>query len=170
MELARAKVATLNAEFATLAGLLHALPLGYQRDLQDDKRPLLNGAQVLVDTVDLAAAVVASTTFNVDEMAAAAEDPGLLAADWAEELVGAGVPFREAYGIIGRLMKEASASEVDPRSIRESELTKLHPALPAALAAVPDAAAAIDRKATAGSPARAALAAQIAAAESLLGS
>jgi len=169
MELARAKVATLNAELATLVGLMHGLPLGYQRDLQDDKRPLLNGPQVLIDTLEICAAVVSSTTFHADAMAAACEDPGLLAADWAEELVAAGVPFRDAYGVIGNLMKQSSESGVDPRAMDKAELTALHPSLPAALAAVPDAAAAIDRKATAGSPAREPLAEQLALAEDLLG-
>jgi len=169
MELARAKVATLNAEFATLAGLLHGLPLGYQRDLQDDKRPLLNGAQILIDTLDIATAVVGTTAFKADRMEAAANDPGLLAADWAEELVAADVPFRDAYGVIGRLMKQASEAGVDPRSMKEADLAALHAALPAAVAAVPNAAAAIDRKVTSGSPGRAALNEQLAAAESLLG-
>jgi argininosuccinate lyase len=168
MELARAKVATLNAELATLAGLLHGLPLGYQRDLQDDKRPLLNGAAVLIDTLDIAAAVIATTEFKADRMAAAADDPGLLAADWAEELVGASVPFREAYVVIGRLMKQATEAGVDPRAMDEAALAELHEHLPAAVAAVPDATAAIDRKATAGSPARVPLAEQMAAAEALL--
>jgi argininosuccinate lyase len=169
MELARAKVATLSAELTTLIGITHALPLGYQRDLQDDKRPLLNGAEVLISTLDLMAGVIATTEFNVDAMAAAADDPGLLAADWAEELVQGGVPFRDAYGVIGGLMREASETGTDPRSLPEANLAALHPALPAAIAAVPDAAAAIDRKATSGSPGRIALAEQIAAVEALLG-
>jgi argininosuccinate lyase len=168
MELARAKVATAQAEFVTLTTLMHGLPLGYQRDLQDDKRPLINGAEVLVTTLELLADVVATTTFKVENMAAAAGDPGLLAADWAEELVASGVPFRDAYGVIGGLMKQASESGTDPRSLSAAELAALHPALPDALAAVPDAAAAIDRKATSGSPERSALDAQIAAAASSL--
>lgn len=168
MELARAKVARLSGELSTLVGLMHGLPLGYQRDLQDDKRPLLDGASVLISTLDLMAAVVATTEFKADSMAAAADDPGLLAADWAEELVGTGVPFRDAYGVIGRLMKQASEIGIDPRDMGEADLTTLHPALPAAIAAVPDAAAAIDRKATSGSPGREPLAEQIAAAGKLL--
>jgi argininosuccinate lyase len=168
MELARAKVATVQAELVTLVTVMHGLPLGYQRDLQDDKRPLINGARVLVDTLEIIAAVVATTRFKPESMAAAASDPGLLAADWAEELVGAGVPFREAYGVVGRLMKRASVDGIDPGSIPAAELERLHPALPAAIAAVPDATAAIDRKVTSGSPGRIALAEQLAAAEALL--
>lgn len=168
VELARAKVTTLSAELATLIGITHGLPLGYHRDLQDDKRPLLTGAEVLISTLDVMAAVVTSTKFNVDNMAAACSDPGLLAADWAEELVQAGVPFRHAYGVIGRLMKQASETNTDPRTLAEKDLAALHPALPAAIAAVPDANAAVERKATSGSPAAAPLAAQISAAKALL--
>ena len=168
MELARAKVATLLGEFTTLTTVMHGLPLGYQRDLQDDKRPLLNGANVLISTLELLAAVVSTAEFKAESMAAAGADPGLLAADWAEELVGAGVPFRDAYGVIGRLMREASEAGVDPREMQEAALVEMHPALPAALAAVPDAAAAVARKATSGSPGTQALAEQIAAAEGAL--
>jgi argininosuccinate lyase len=168
LELARAKVASLSADFGLLVTVLHGLPLGYQRDLQEDKGPLLRAPAVLVSTLELLAAVVASAEFKVESMAAACADPGLLAADWAEELVVAGVPFRDAYGVVGRLMREASEAGVDPRSMSETELAVLHPALPAAIAAVPDATAAIARKATSGSPGGAALVEQLAAAESLL--
>ena len=168
LELARGKVATLNAEFSTLAGLLHGLPLGYQRDLQDDKRPLLNGTDVLISTLDLLAAVVASTRFNAGKMAAACNDPGLLATDWAEELVVAGVPFRESYGIVGRLMREAGERGIDPRDLDDAELSSHHPALPAAIAAVPHAAAAVARKSTSGSPGSRPLKEQLLRAEAAL--
>ena len=168
MELARAKVATLAGEFSTLVTIMHGLPLGYQRDLQDDKRPLTNGPEVLISTLDLLAAVIGTTVFKVDGMAAACDDPGLLATDWAEELVATGVPFRDAYGVIGRLMRGAAAQGVDPRAMGDAALAEMHPSLPTALAAVPDAAAAIDRKATAGSPGPEPLAEQLAAAEALM--
>jgi argininosuccinate lyase len=112
--------------------------------------------------------VVATTEFKVDNMAAAASDPGLLAADWAEELVGSGIPFRDAYGVIGQLMMQTSEAGIDPRSMSEEALAELHPALPAAVAAVPDADAAIDRKATSGSPGAVALAEQLTQADAAL--
>ena len=169
LELARAKVASLSADFGLLVTVLHGLPLGYQRDLQEDKGPLLRAPAILVSTLELLAAVVATAEFKVESMASACADPGLLAADWAEELVVAGVPFRDAYGVIGRLMRAASEAGIDPRSLPEPELAALHPALPAAIAAVPDAAAAVARKTTSGSPGGAPLTAQLAAAEALLG-
>jgi len=168
MELVRAKVATLAGEFSTLVTVMHGLPLGYQRDLQDDKGPLINGPDVLVSTLGLLAEVIATTEFKVDSMAAACDDPGLLAADWAEELVAAGVPFRDAFGVIGRLMRHADEESIDPRQMSETDLATMHPSLPAALAAVPDAAAAVDRKTTSGSPAPRPLAEQLAAAEALM--
>ena len=170
MELVRAKVATLAGEFSTLVTVMHGLPLGYQRDLQDDKGPLINGPDVLVSTLGLLAKVVATTEFKVDNMAAACDDPGLLAADWAEELVQAGVPFRDAYGVIGRLMRHAGEENIDPRQMRATDLATMHPSLPAVLAAVPDAAAAVDRKTTSGSPGPRPLAAQLAAAEASMAS
>ena len=108
--------------------------------------------------------MIATTEFKVDSMAAACDDPGLLAADWAEELVAAGVPFRDAFGVIGRLMRHAGEESIDPRQMSETDLATMHPSLPA----VPDAAAAVDRKTTSGSPAPRPLAEQLAAAEALM--
>jgi hypothetical protein len=65
-------------------------------------------------------------------------------------------------------MRHAGEESIDPRQMSEPDLAAMHPALPAVLAAVPDAAAAVDRKATSGSPGPAALAEQLAAAEALV--
>ena len=170
LELVRAKVASLAANFSTLASVLHAMPLGYQRDLQEDKRPLLHAADELLSMLALLQPIVRETRFNTERMAAAASDPGLLATDWAEELVIAGVPFRQAHGVIGELMKQASDADIDPRSLSQAELSALHPSLPDAIAKVPDATVSMARKVTVGSTGPGALAHQLAAAEALLAS
>ncbi len=168
LELVRAKVASLAANFSTLASVLHAMPLGYQRDLQEDKRPLLHAADELLSMLALLQPIVRDVEFATQSMKGAASDPGLLATDWAEELVVAGVPFREAYGVIGELMKHASDSGIDPRTLSPDELATLHPSLPDAIARVPNATASIARKVTAGSTGPAALARQMADADACL--
>ena len=168
LELVRGRAATVGADLSALLGVLHGLPLGYQRDLQEDKRPMLHAASVLLTTLRLLTPIIAGVRFHTDRMEDAASDPALLATDWAEELVQAGVPFREAYGAVGRLMRRSSGTGEDPRNLPEQQLIEAHPALPEALAAVPDARAAVARKVTQGSTGPDALAVQLADAEALL--
>jgi argininosuccinate lyase len=104
-ELARAKAARVVGAFVTVSGALHGLPLGYQRDLQEDKEPAFDAA----DTIELvlAAAIGAVDTLRFDRAALrrAACDPDLYATDVAEAMVRSGVPFREAHRRTGELLR-----------------------------------------------------------------
>jgi argininosuccinate lyase len=106
-ELARAKTGRLIGNLTGLLATLKGLPLAYNRDLQEDKEPLFDS----FDTVDLALEAVrgllASSTFVVDAMRAAADAPTVAATDLAEWLVERGVPFREAHAVVGALVRES---------------------------------------------------------------
>jgi argininosuccinate lyase len=104
-ELARAKAARIVGAFVTVSGALHGLPLGYQRDLQEDKEPAFDAADTL--ELVLAAAIGALDTlrFDRDTMRRAASAPDLYATDVAEALVRAGVPFRDAHRRTGELLR-----------------------------------------------------------------
>lgn len=167
LELVRGKAAAARGDLVTMLGLLHALPLGYHRDYQEDKGPMLRGAANLLSVLEILPPLVSGLEFDVDRMAAAASDPGLLATDWAEELVTRGVPFRRAHGAVGELMRLAAEEGTDPRKLEHQRLESIHPELPEALAAVPDAAAAVARKSTSGSTGEAALRQQLARAEAV---
>jgi argininosuccinate lyase len=105
-ELARAKAARITGDFVAIASLLQGLPLGYHRDLQEDKEPLFDA----VDTLELAlpaiAGAVATVRFDTEAMRTACADDGLYATDLAEALVKAGVPFREAHRRTGELLRD----------------------------------------------------------------
>jgi argininosuccinate lyase len=104
--------------------MLKALPLAYNRDLQEDKEPLFDA----VDQVKLALAamsgLLATVRFERKRMQAAADSPFLAATDLAEWLVGRGTPFREAHALVGGLVRDSLARNVDLR-----ELVAAHPAL-----------------------------------------
>ncbi len=106
-ELARGKAGRLIGNLTGLLATLKGLPLAYNRDLQEDKEPLFDS----FDTVDLALDAVrgmlASSTFVVDVMQAAADSPTVAATDMAEWLVARGVPFREAHAVVGALVRES---------------------------------------------------------------
>src|SRR5258708_17741581 len=106
-ELLRAKAPRIVAHLTALHGVLHALPLTYNKDMQEDKEHLFD----TVDTLDLclaaAAGMIRGARFNRDRMSAAASDDLLPATDVAHHLVKRGVPFRECHGIVAGLVRVA---------------------------------------------------------------
>jgi argininosuccinate lyase len=106
-ELLRAKSARVVADYGALAGILHALPLTYSKDLQEDKEPLFDAVDTLETCLDATEGMLAGISFNRERLAAASEDEMLAATEVADLLVRKGVPFREAHGIVGGLVREA---------------------------------------------------------------
>jgi argininosuccinate lyase len=127
-ELLRAKAPRIASGFGTLLGVLHGLPLAYSKDLQEDKEALFDAADSLELCLGAARTMLAGITFNRERLAAAASDEFLAATDVADLLVRRGMPFREAHGVVGGLVREALASgralsELTPEELREhSEL------------------------------------------------
>ena len=105
VELARAKAARLAGDFVAVTALLQGLPLGYHRDLQEDKEPAFDAADTLELVLPALTGAVATIRFDADAMRAACSIDGLYATDLAEALVIAGVPFREAHRRTGALLK-----------------------------------------------------------------
>ncbi len=104
-ELARGKVARVAGDFVSLTALLQGLPVGYHRDLQEDKEPAFDAADTLELVLPALTGAVATIRFDVDAMRAACAAEGLYATDLAEALVRDGVPFREAHRRTGELLK-----------------------------------------------------------------
>jgi argininosuccinate lyase len=106
-ELLRAKAPRAVAHLTGLHGVLHALPLTYNKDMQEDKEHLFDA----VDTLDLCLAaargMVAGARFDRERMAAAASDELIAATDLADWLVKRGTPFREAHGVVAGLVRQA---------------------------------------------------------------
>ena len=118
-ELLRGKAPRVAASFSTLIGVLHALPLAYAKDLQEDKEALFDAVDTIETCLEAAERMLAGMTFNRERLAAAAADEMLAATDVADLLVRRGMPFREAHGVIGGLVRKAVESG---RSL--SELTR----------------------------------------------
>ena len=106
-ELLRAKSSRVLADYAALAGMLHALPLTYSKDLQEDKEPLFDAVDTLELSLAAAEGMLAGITFDRERLAAASEDEMLAATEIADLLVRKGIPFREAHGIVGGLVRDA---------------------------------------------------------------
>ena len=113
LELIRAKTAGVYGSLMAMLTILKAQPSGYNRDLQEDKVHIFSAADTVGASLDMAAAVVSHTKFDTKKISAGLEEGFLDATALAEYLVGKGVAFREAHGIVGSLV--ASCEETNKK-------------------------------------------------------
>src|SRR5439155_18730327 len=106
-ELLRAKAPRIVAHLAALHGVLHGLPLAYNKDLQEDKGHLFDAVDTLEATLAAATGMIAGARFRRERMSEAASDELIAATDLADLLVRLGVPFREAHGRVAGLVRAA---------------------------------------------------------------
>ena len=106
-ELLRAKAPRVVGHLAALHGVMHALPLTYNKDMQEDKEHLFDAVDTLELSLAAAAGMVAGASFRAERMAGAASDELIAATDIADLLVRRGVSFRESHGIVAGLVREA---------------------------------------------------------------
>jgi argininosuccinate lyase len=106
-ELLRAKAPRVLARLVAMHGTLHALPLTYNKDMQEDKENLFDAADTLELTLRAARGMVEGARFSRERMRAAAADEQLGATDVADMLVRHGLPFREAHGVVAGLVRTA---------------------------------------------------------------
>ncbi|HYA11228.1 MAG TPA: argininosuccinate lyase [Thermoplasmata archaeon] len=99
-ELVRARTGRAVGDLVALLTALKGLPLAYDRDLQEDKGPVLDAVASVGGTVEALGRLVRALRFDRTRLAAAASDPELYATDLAETLVARGVPFREAHELV----------------------------------------------------------------------
>jgi argininosuccinate lyase len=118
-ELLRAKAPRIAADLSTMLGVLHALPLAYSKDLQEDKEALFDAVDTLELCLEASDRMLAGLRFDRERLAEAASDELLAATDVADLLVRKGMPFREAHGVVGGLVRTAL-----DRGVRLSELSR----------------------------------------------
>jgi argininosuccinate lyase len=110
-ELARAKAGTALGRLAGFLAVVKALPLAYDRDLQEDKQPVFAARRDVRGALGALAVLIGGLEFDRGRLAAACADPLLLATDAAEALVREGVPFRDAHE---QIASEVRAGTFEP--------------------------------------------------------
>jgi argininosuccinate lyase len=100
----------VTASLATLLGVLHALPLAYAKDLQEDKEAVFDAVDTIELSLEAAEGMLGGLQFNRERLEAAAADEMVAATDIADLLVRKGMPFREAHGVVGGLVRTAAES------------------------------------------------------------
>jgi argininosuccinate lyase len=124
-ELLRAKAPRIAGSLTTLTGVLHALPLAYSKDLQEDKEALFDAVDNLELCLEAAERMLAGLRFDRERLAAAAGDEMVAATDVADLLVRKGMPFREAHGVVGSLVRLALERGVALSELSREEIGEL---------------------------------------------
>jgi argininosuccinate lyase len=121
-ELLRAKSPRVAADYVSLLGTMHALPLTYGKDMQEDKEPLFDAIDTVEACLDATEGMLAGIAFDRERLEAASGDELLAATEIADGLVRRGVPFREAHGIVGGLVRDAVEAGKPLSALSKAEL------------------------------------------------
>lgn len=128
-ELARGKSGRLIGNLTGLLATLKALPLAYNRDLQEDKEPVFDSVRTIETVLPAFAGMIATIRFNTDRMAELAPQGFSLATDVAEWLVKQGVPFRDAHEISGHLVRVCEEEGIELHDVSDDQLRSVSPSL-----------------------------------------
>ena len=128
-ELARGKAGRLIGNLAGLLATLKALPLAYNRDLQEDKEPVFDSVDTLEVLLPAFTGMVATLTFNAARMAELAPQGFSLATDVAEWLVREGVPFRIAHEVAGACVRRCEELGIELDELTDEQFADISPAL-----------------------------------------
>lgn len=110
-ELIRGKKGRVHGNLFSLLTVMKALPLAYNKDLQEDKEGMFDTAETITVALDILAGMLSTMTVNKGKMISAAQKDFSNTTELADYLVSKGIPFRKAHEIGGKLVLEASKGE-----------------------------------------------------------
>jgi argininosuccinate lyase len=127
-ELMRGKTGRLIGNLNALLITLKGLPLGYSKDLQEDKEPLFDSVNSILSVLAVLPEMLRTASFDGARMKDAAGGFAL-ATELADFLAARGVPFREAHRAVGQLVRRCEEMGVSLEEVPSEELVSAHPAL-----------------------------------------
>ncbi|MCI3208558.1 MULTISPECIES: argininosuccinate lyase [Pandoraea] len=126
-ELARGKTGRVNGHLMALLTLMKGQPLAYNKDNQEDKEPLFDTVDTVIDTLRIFADMVPGIKVREANMRNAALQGFSTATDLADYLVKKGLPFRDAHEIVAHAVKICSDRDIDLADLSLAELQKFSP-------------------------------------------
>ncbi|MFO0649154.1 MAG: argininosuccinate lyase [Polyangiales bacterium] len=167
-EVVRAKSGRVIGDLVSLLVVLKGLPLGYNRDLQEDKTPVFDAVDTVRDSAEVMADAMGALRFNRERMRAALGAGYVTATEVADWLAARGVPFRHAHEIAGRLVAKALSKRCELASLTLEDFREEHPSFDESIYTALDPETACERRDLPGGPARARVRAALAEARSRL--
>lgn len=116
-ELIRGKVGRVYGALVNLLTTMKALPLAYNRDMQEDKQPMFDAVETTRDSLEMMAFMLSETQFNTERMREAVMSGELMATEIADYLTRKGMPFREAHHMTGTIVAHANKQGITLPSI-----------------------------------------------------
>ncbi len=126
-ELVRGKTGRVYGDLVSLLTVMKALPLAYNKDMQEDKEPLFDAIDTVKKCIPVFSAMLYTMRLMPENMRAAAGCGFINATDCADYLVKKGLPFREAYTIVGRLVNHCIDAGKTLEALELEEYKKLSP-------------------------------------------
>ncbi len=130
-ELLRAKAPRIAAHLTAMLGVMHGLPLTYNKDMQEDKEHLFDAVDTLELVLGAAQGMLSTISFRRGRLEQAAADEFLAATDVADYLVKRGMPFRSSHGVVAGLVRLAVSSGRTLTELTPEELSDASPLLDA---------------------------------------
>lgn len=126
-EIARGKTGRVYGSLMAILTVLKGLPLTYNRDLQEDKEGFFDTVDTLLSTLRVFADMLPGIELNTTRVESLAGESYMLATDLADYLVGKGVPFREAHGVMRRLCQHCESGGLSLSDLPLSEYREFSP-------------------------------------------
>jgi argininosuccinate lyase len=126
-ELARGKTGRVNGHLVALLTLMKAQPLAYNKDNQEDKEPLFDTVDTVIDTLRIFADMASGITVKSDAMRIAALQGYATATDLADYLVKKGLPFRDAHEAVAKAVRACEQRSCDLIDLSIAELREFSP-------------------------------------------
>ncbi len=153
-EVVRGKAGRVIGDLVALLVVLKGLPLGYNRDLQEDKAPVFDAVDTVRDAAEVLADAIGALSFRRDRMRAALGAGYVTATEVADWLAARGVPFRHAHEVAGRLVGRAIAKQCELAQLSLDEFREEHPTFDESIYTALDPETAVERRDIVGGPAR----------------
>lgn len=128
-ELARGKAGRVFGSLIALLTVMKGLPLAYNKDMQEDKEPLFDAADTLLDLAPAVELMLRTARFRRDRMEQALHGDFSTATDLADLLVRQGRTFREAHRIVGEVVRDCLDRGIGLEDLTESDLERLAPGI-----------------------------------------
>lgn len=123
-ELIRGKVGRVYGDLIGLLTTMKALPLAYNKDMQEDKEGVFDSVETTLNSLTVMTGMISSMKVNEDTMRKGAQGGFMAATDLADYLVGKGMPFREAHAVVGKLVLDCEKCGKTLQDLSAQELSK----------------------------------------------
>ena len=166
-ELIRGRTGRVIANWVTMATVMKGLPLGYNRDTQEDKPPLFDSLGKIKDSLQLIQLQLESCEWQLQTMANSTRGDFSTATDLADFLAASGMPFREAHEVVGKVVIGCNERGITLEDLNESNLKEIAPEIPSEALNVLKPEDSVRRRESYGGPGPKAMATQLALAAEL---